>query len=281
MIRLLRAGFRRYMKNNLFRISLAISAILGLASGRSADDAAMADDIYVIFGFVVFAVLIALTVGQAFSEGGFRNMITSGHTKGKIFFSVYIVALCVCFILFAVSSGCFVLLNLSDMKRILPEILAKAAVGYLLFTISMITVIFIISVLISKKTISVILALILILGLYTAASELDLALRVPEYQQTISWVDGKPVVSGNYIKNKNYVDSPLRENLIFLFNVMPSGQAIQYCDMIIPLFNPDNILLFLSEEKMQLLNTLPFYSAGTIAVLLSGAYVIFRKKDFR
>ena len=73
----------------------------------------------------------------------------------------------------------------------------------------------------------------------------------------------------------------MRENLIFLFNVIPGGQSIQYYKMIIPLFDPNNILLFPIEAKRQLLNTLPFYSIGTMAILFSGAYAVFRKKDFK
>ena len=107
MMKLLRADFRRYFKSKLFWISLAISAVLGLASGKRVYDAAMVDDIYVVFGFIVFAVLIALTVGREFSDGGFRNKITSGHTKGKIFLSEYIAAICICLILFFVSMGFF------------------------------------------------------------------------------------------------------------------------------------------------------------------------------
>ncbi|MBQ3489937.1 MAG: hypothetical protein IJA86_05055 [Clostridia bacterium] len=280
MMKLLRAGFRRYFKNILFWISLTVSAVIGLASGKSAYDNAMVDDIYVIIGFIVFAVLIALMVGREFSDGGFRNKITLGHTKGKIFISEYIVALCVCLILFFISAGFFILLNISNMKKILPELLTKASIGYILFTISMITIIFTTSVLISRKAITVVTTLILVLGLYIVACELDTALSIPEYQQVIDWVDGKPVLTQEYVKSKNYIDSPMRENLIFLFNIIPSGQSIQYYKMIKPLLNPNNIIIFISEEKMQLLNTLPYYSAGTILTLLSGAYIAFRKKDF-
>ena len=99
MMKLLRAGYRRYFRNILFWIALAASAILGALCGVRVKDDTRLDDMYIVVGFMIFAALIALMIGREFSDGGFRNKITSGHTKGKVFFSEYILALTICLIL--------------------------------------------------------------------------------------------------------------------------------------------------------------------------------------
>lgn len=83
----------------------------------------------------------------------------------------------------------------------------------------------------------------------------------------------------NYGWHKGFY-SPMRENLTFIVNIIPIGQAIQYNEWVVPLFDPLNVRILMGEEE-KLLITMPFYSIGTTIVLLAGAYVIFRKKDFK
>ena len=281
MSKLLRAGYRRCFRNILFWIALAASALLGFASGARLKESAMLDDMYVIFGFLIFAAFTSLMIGREFSDGGFRNKITSGYTKGKVFFSEYIVVLTICLIYTLVAAGIVSLMNPSAYGNILPELLIKSIIGYLLLIVSMITIIFVVSVLISRKAVAAVLALLLVIGLYLAAYEIDFALSRPEFQkEMVQREDGMWELTGGTEKNPNYIDSPMRENLTFIVNVIPIGQAIQYNEWVAPLFDPINVRILMGEEE-KLLNTMPFYSLGTTIVLLAGAYVIFRKKDFK
>ncbi len=281
MIKLLRAGYRRYFSNILFWIALVASAILGVASGARLKESAMLDDMYVTLGFLIFAAFTSLMIGREFTDGGFRNKITSGYTKGKVFFSEYILALSACLIFTLVAAGTITLMNPSAYGNILPELLIKSIIGYLLLIVSMVTMIFVVSILISRKAISAVLALLLVIGLYSAAYEIDLALNRPEFQrEMVQREDGMWELTEGTEKNLNYIDSPMRENLTFIVNVIPIGQAIQYNEWVAPLFNPLNIRILIGEEE-KLLNTMPFYSLGTTIVLLAGAYVVFRKKDFK
>ena len=281
MMKLLRAGYRRYFSNILFWIALVASAILGVASGARLKESAMLDDMYVTLGFLIFAAFTSLMIGREFTDGGFRNKITSGYTKGKVFFSEYIHALSACLIFTLVTAGTITLMNPSAYGNILPELLIKSIIGYLLLIVSMVTMIFVVSILISRKAISAVLALLLVIGLYSAAYEIDLALNRPEFQrEMVQREDGMWELTEGTEKNLNYIDSPMRENLTFIVNVIPIGQAIQYNEWVAPLFNPLNIRILIGEEE-KLLNTMPFYSLGTTIVLLAGAYVVFRKKDFK
>lgn len=280
MMKLLRAGYRRYFRNILFWIALVASAILGVASGVRVKEDAILDDMYIVIGFLIFAALISLMIGREFSDGGFRNKIISGHTKGQIFLSEYILALTICLILSLVATGVFTIMNVSSYSNILPELLIKSSVGYVFLIISMVTMIFVMSVLISKKAISAVLALLFVFVSYFSISELNLELSLPEYQKEIVWGDGVIQFVEGTVKNPGYIDSPMREIVSFIVNIIPVGQAINYNDMVVPLFDPLNYRI-LAGEEMKLLNTYPLYSLGTTMALLAGAYIIFRKKDFK
>ncbi len=281
MIKLLRAGYRRYFRNILFWISLFAFAVLGIASGVRVKEDARLDDVYVIIGFLIYAAFLSLMIGREFSDGGFRNKIASGHTKGTVFASECIVALSVCFILSLASVCVFLLFNASAFGHILQEVLIKSAIGYIFLIISMVTMIFIVSVLISKKAAAAVFALLLVFGSYLAAYELDSALSCPEYQMEAVLVDGMVQFNEGKIKNPDYIDSPVREKLTFAFNIIPIGQAMEYNSMVVPLFDPLNVIASVDEESAKTLNTLPLYSVGTSLVLLAGAYVLFRKKDIK
>lgn len=281
MMKLLRAGYRRYFRNILFWIALSASVVVGVASGARLKESAMLDDMYVIFGFLIFAAFTSLIIGREFSDGGFRNKITSGYTKGKVFFSEYTLALSACLIFTLVAAGIVTLMNPSAYGNILPKLLFKSIIGYLLLIVSMVTMIFVVSILISRKAVAAVLALLLVIGLYSATYEITLALNRPEFQrEMVQREDGMWELTGGTEKNPNYVDSPMRENLTFIVNVIPSGQVIQYNKWVAPLFDPLNIRILVGEEE-HLLNTMPFYSLGTTIVLLAGAYIIFRKKDLK
>lgn len=281
MIKLLRAGYRRYFGNILFWISLFASAVLGIASGVRVKEDSRLDDIYVIIGFLIYAALLSLMIGREFSDGGFRNKIASGHTKGAVFASECIIALSVCFVLSLASWGVFLIFNVSAFGHILQDVLIKSAIGYIFLIISMITMIFIVSILIPRKAVAVALALLLVFGSYLAAYELDSALSRPEYQMEAVLVDGMVQFNEGKIKNPDYIDSPLREKLIFAFNIIPIGQAMEYNSIVVPLFDPLNVIASVDEENAKMLNTLPLYSVGTSLVLIAVAYVLFRKKDIK
>ena len=62
MMKLLRAGYRRYFRNILFWIAAAASAILGFMSGVRVKEDTRLDDMYIVVGFIIFAALIALMI---------------------------------------------------------------------------------------------------------------------------------------------------------------------------------------------------------------------------
>ena len=73
-------------------------------------------------------------------------------------------------------------------------------------------------------------------------------------------------LTGGTEKNPNYIDSPLRENLTFIVNIIPIGQAIQYNEWVVPLFDPINVRILMGEEE-KLLNS-PAYRIKLATIIL-------------
>ena len=112
-------------------------------------------------------------------------------------------------------------------------------------------------------------------------SELDDRLERPEYYMQLEVVDGKHTLVQGTEKNPNYIDRPLRDVYNFFKRIIPHGQAIDYLRMVYPWLEPINVTLHLTEEEASLLNTLPFYSIGTICASFALGYIGFRKKELK
>lgn len=282
MMKLLRAGFCRYVKSHLFWISAVVAIILGLRSGIAVREDRMFNDIYTVFAFAIFAVLISLTIGREFSDGGFRNKIVVGHTRMQLFVSEYLMAILICLILTMLSATVFSLLNIPIFSRFIGEFLIKSIIGVILFLISMVTFIAVVSMLITKKSITAVVLLLAIFVSFFVTDEINLNLNFPEYNKHIEMEDdGTPIITGEWEKNPAYVDSPQRELYTFILNTLPIGQSIQYVEMSSPMFSEQNVMLAIPEEEGRLLDTLPFYSVGNVIFWLAVGYGIFRKKHFK
>lgn len=211
MSRLLYSGFRRYFKSYLFWLSLAGAIVLGVLSGVSVKERYVLDDWQIIAGFLMYAVLLSLMIGREFGDGSFRNKIITGHTKGKIFVSEYIVALTTCLILCAITAGVFALLNISLFQRISMELVAKAIIGFILFVISFITITVSLCMLIARRVVMVVVAILLVVSSCIVSYTIDDKLDAPEFVQQVQIADGDLEMENTMVKNPGYVDSPLRE----------------------------------------------------------------------
>ena len=282
MSKLLRARFRRCFKSLIFWLSLVASVILGFLSGVRVKEDYTLDDIYIIAGFLIYAILLSLMIGREFGDGGFRNKIISGHMKGRIFFSEYIVSIVICLMLCMVSASIFALFNFSLFGRIPTELLLKSIAGFALLIVSMVTIIASVCLLIQYRAVMAIVAILLVLVSYMVSYTIKSELNNPEFVKKVEFVDGKPTITEETLeKNPSYVDSPLREQYIFVMHVLPHGQILEYMDIVEPLFDPITIYLSVAEEDAKILNVLPFYSVGTILTFSLFGFLIFRKKAIK
>ena len=281
MSRLLYSGFRRYFMSHLFWLALTGSIVLGALSGISVKDRHVLDDWQIIAGFLMYAILLSLMIGREFSDGAFRNKIISGHTKGNIFVSEYVVALTTCLILCVIGAGVFALINISLFQRISTGLMLKSIVGFVLFIISFITITVSLCMLMAHRVVMVAVAILLVVSSCIISYTIDDKLDAPEFVQQVQMVDGDLEMENTMVKNPGYVDSPLRKQYTTIVRMIPYGQIIHYMKMAEPLFDPKNVSLVMSDEYAATLNVMPLYSVGTILMFYAIGFWGFKRKPIR
>lgn len=234
MIKLLRAGFRRYIKSNI--LVLAVTATLAIAIY----DGLMArrfyfEDFYVIVFLIIDAVMVSLLVGREHDEGIFRNKVVSGHTKGNIYFAELILGIVIAAFLYLVFSVVFLCVNFYIVGYAPIDISVKIFLNGLLAS-AYTTVIFVtVGCLISHKAITAIVNILLILSLTVSAEAVNSALKRPEYLEKYDYeyteiIDDEGKVfwqatpiedSKHLVENPNYIKSPAREILCVFSRISP------------------------------------------------------------
>ena len=85
MIKLLRAGVRRYLHSVVFWLASIVTVAVAVLCANGARNFYL-EDFYIMIEFIIFAVMISWLVGGEYDEGIFRNKVISGHTKVSIFY---------------------------------------------------------------------------------------------------------------------------------------------------------------------------------------------------
>ena len=143
MAKLLRAGIRRYLHSIVFWLAFIATAVIAYVCATEARGYAV-DDMYAVISFVINAILIVMLVGREYSDGGFRNKVINGHSKGNIFISELILGvgailiLCITFfaIFFVITSYIFTVFPTDlILKMFFDCVLAHLAFAAILVTI--------------------------------------------------------------------------------------------------------------------------------------------------
>lgn len=286
---LLRAGIRRYLHSSILWICVAFSLLIGILLGLRLPEYSTFDDIYIVAEFLVFAVLISVSIGKEYSEGGFRNKVISGHTRGRIFWAEWLIATAISLLLFILCAIPVVLLN--TVEYVLTSYIVKIAIGMTLVNISSVAITFFVSIIISHKVVSPVACILLVLCLTVVAGTIDSRLSLPEYEYRYSYNQA----TGEYDEylaedvNSRYVKEPFRTVLKVVLDLLPQGQMTEYSDIYYELKaypDYDEVTGVISPavcsaEELKTLNSHPFYSMVLITVFSVGGFVLFRRKSLR
>ncbi len=298
MSKLLRAGFRRYTHSLLFWFGVAVSVGAGIFGGSFANSWYYLDDTYYMVSLLTYAVVISLLIGREFSDGIFRNKIIAGHSKGNIFLSETILALCAMAVMFTLCALCIVLF-VTDIFSVIPFwIIALIYVGIFIITIVFVSLFVLVSCCISNKAIAGIVNILLVLALILGGYQLESMLNQPEiyegYQMSLD-ENGEMVKTEYTFENPNYIRGTLRDVLGVISDISPFNQYCSYESIFsdmpsFPELTEEEYKFYEefksgayvpSEETVKALTTLPFYQLALIVILLGSGYIIFRKKDFK
>ena len=192
----------------------------------------------VFFGYamvvgVVMAAFIPLFFGTEYSDGAIRNKLTVGHSRIAVYFANLITSLGVAVVCFAAYLlACIVVGGPLIGGLDLPAPLTAAALlGSLLMTAAYCAISTFITMNCSKKATSAVVCLLGVFLLLIAAIMTLSMLDAPEFiQGYVMSIDGQ-IVDTKPEPNPAYLTGMKREVYQFFYDLMPTGQGIQYSNV--------------------------------------------------
>lgn len=279
MSRLLRGNFNRLFRNKIFW--LCVLAIIAFALNYISQGVTLAeagwDHIYLDnyyfqtgpFVALFLSVFIPMFIGAEYSFGTIRNKLTIGCTREKLYLSLFLSCLTGVGILLAawfVSSLAGIpKLGLwrSGISAIIMEFIVTV-----LYSTALTAIFTFFSMMITGRSISVVVQMVLAIGLILAGSMLYNRLCAPEEIGGLVLINGELVMSEPE-PNPMYIGGTLRQIFIALLNILPTGQAI----------------LMLNEDtsgSVPIMIPLQIISSILIAFVMTAAGImLFRKKDLK
>jgi len=277
MIKLLNAHFARLCKNKLFWILVLFSIGLAMlmiytqySNMKKYNDVIKVEQMMLNYSTIVgivIAIFSSLFLGTEYSDGAIRNKISIGHKRANIYLSNLIVVTItslfsyILFLVIIVSVGIplFGSITMSISKLII-------SLGSIFVTIIAYSSIFtFVAMIISNKTITSIVSIMLAFGLTIFALVCLDILQTPKFNEYASITDSE---SGGVKMlrepNPKYPSEEQKKVCQTLLNINPAGQMFQ-----------------LVGRNSVNLKILPIYSLGIVVVFTGTGLVLFRKKELK
>ena len=176
------------------------------------------------FGMAVF---IPLFFGAEYSDGAIRNKLIIGHSRLSVYLSHLITSVAVA----ALAAAAYLapVLAIGVFAYEPPDMDAGTLLLLLLGTLALLAAYCALYTFIvmnwGNKSRAAVICLTVMLVLYLAAGNIDTSLMHPEYMFT-EITDSGEIIYGD--PNPRYVDGAKRQALETLYDLLPTGQSIQY-----------------------------------------------------
>jgi len=213
---------------------------------------------------IIISIFASIFLGVEYSDGAIRNKISIGHKRRNIYLSNFIVI--------TVTSLCFYILFLIIVTVIgiplfgnitIPiESLLKLIACIFMVIISYSSIFTFISMLISNKTITAVISIMLAFALMMVALTALRILDTQEYIQTGSMVNGE--MKFEEVLNPKYPSEEKKIVCQVLLDINPAGQSFQIAGRMAPN-----------------LNILPLYSLVIALLFTTTGMIIFNKKELK
>ncbi|MBR6740861.1 MAG: hypothetical protein IKM04_07340 [Clostridia bacterium] len=295
MSKLLKATFFRYTHSMVFGICLLLTAVFAGLFSRWIHYASELSARWFLAEIIVFATVICLTVGTE-TAGCVKNKLVCGFSRTKIFFSELIVANVVVLFFFAIFAAFSFVVNIRLLGNTPLKMILQCLLGFGCMAVMLATAFVTVSCIFSRPAAAAAGCMITVVVLFAStALVLDL-LAEPEFFKGRYRVDGGEWQ--DYIEeNERYVDSPLREVLIFYKNANPFGVLSDYEDVMVPWLYEDEALASamdatantigndflrreISPDEQRFLDRAPIRMVAPVPVLILAGWLIFRRKTF-
>lgn len=274
MIKLLNAGFTRLRKNKLFWILSIFSIALGLymvfinySGMKNYGDTIEVEQLMLNYSTIigiVIAIFTSLFLGVEYSDGAIRNKISIGHKRINIYLSnliiVTITSLFSYFLFLGIVASIGIPLfgeitiSLSKLLMLLGCIFVTVIAYSSIFTF--------IAMIISNKTITAIVSIMLAFCMMMLALICFNKLEAPKTIQEATIVNGETKIVE--VPNPKYLNEEKRKIYQTLLDINPAGQMFQ-----------------LAGKTAPNLSILPIYSLGILVISTGVGLVLFKKKDLK
>ncbi len=273
---LLSANLLRLKKNYAFWGAMGVSFGLALATvidvyrvaqafgGTTSVDAELFK--YAAFIGILAAELIPLFFGTEYSNGAIRNKLIVGQSRLSIYFANLITGFAACVLCSAAYMlGCIALgIPLLGWFTQPPALLFTALIGSLLMMAAFCAIFTFVTMNCAKKSTSVAICLLGTFAAFIWALVIHSMLEAPEFIQGYEMSVNGQVVNAVPEPNPNHLTGLKREVYQFLFDLLPSGQSIQYCSLVL-------------SDPVRLMGL-----AAAVCVVFTGAgAALFRRKDLK
>lgn len=241
MHNLLSAGFKRLWTNKGFWLGIvtifAFSVFYVLNGIRQSvvfEHSTALDNFYFKLAPMLglfCAIFISFFIGTEHSEGTLRNKIIVGRTRTQVYLSNYIISLVAgtCFILAWLIGGLTGIPAFGFWRFGVNGLLLYALIAFL-FIAAFTGILTLLSMLSSNKSITIVTAILLVLGLLMFASMVYNRLGEPEfYSGVVITSDGMQM--GDPTPNPNYITGAKRDVYQFILDVLPTGQSIMMANL--------------------------------------------------
>ena len=273
---LLSANLLRLKKNYAFWGAMGVSFGLALATvidvyrvaqtfgGTTSVDGELFK--YAAFIGILAAELIPLFFGTEYSNGAIRNKLIVGQSRLSIYFANLITGFAACVLCSAAYMlGCIALgIPLLGWFTQPPALLFTALIGSLLMMAAFCAIFTFVTMNCAKKSTSVVICLLGTFAAFIWALVIHSMLEAPEFIQGYEMSVNGQVVNAVPEPNPNHLTGLKREVYQFLFDLLPSGQSIQYCSLVL-------------SDPVRLMGL-----AAAVCVVFTGAgAALFRRKDLK
>lgn len=274
MIKLLNAGFTRLRKNRIFWLLSIFSIVLALFMiyMRYSDMKNYGDVIeteQIMFNYstmigIVIAIFTSLFLGVEYSDGAIRNKISIGHKRENIYLSNLIITTITSLFSYILFIIVVIIIGIPLFGKItIPMSTLLMLLGCIFVTIIAYSSIFtFIAMMISNKTITAIVSMMLAFGLIMMALICLNILETPEIIQSATFVNGETKIEE--ISNPKYPSITKKRVCQTLLDINPAGQMFQIAGRTAPN-----------------LKVLPIYSLGLLTIFTGIGLVLFKKKELK
>lgn len=276
MRNLLLADWKRMLRDKGFLLGLLFMTVGSVwfaymlfdTSLRTTDPFYVEDVLFNLFPMIPFvgAAFVSLFLGTEFDDHTVRNKLVVGHTRGQVYWSAYLTCL----------GG--MLLFLAGM------LLCSGLAGYLIFRSFLLPPVQLASVLLCSVLVTAVFSAICVLfgmnvhgragcvvvltvflfGMLLLSSYFEGRLLASEMMYEYAELTVNGMQFGDLIPNPEYVGGLQRTVMEFVYDLLPTGQAIQLNNM--------------DFERVQ---RWPWLSLGMLAVTTAAGRLLFRKRDIK